>query len=148
MTGAARSLPSAGINRTGTIRRTHRLRADPKAAHGPGSRFAARIVLPHGMPVFFRVDLPRSRISVMELDALLLSRLQFAGTIMFHYLFPPLSIGLGLLMVIVEAQWLRTRAKAIEKRWLSAGTSIDVGDIPDRPGLRVDGQVTQAAQVL
>ncbi|MCA9794723.1 MAG: cytochrome ubiquinol oxidase subunit I [Candidatus Eremiobacteraeota bacterium] len=39
----------------------------------------------------------------------LLSRLQFAGTIMFHYLFPPLTIGLGLIMVLLEFQWLRTR---------------------------------------
>lgn len=38
----------------------------------------------------------------------LLSRLQFAGTIMFHYLFPPLTIGLGLIMVLLEFQWLRT----------------------------------------
>src|SRR5262245_58778663 len=29
-------------------------------------------------------------------------------TIMFHYLFPPLSIGLGLLMVIMEGLYLRT----------------------------------------
>lgn len=43
------------------------------------------------------------------MDVETLSRLQFAGTIMFHYLFPPLTIGLGLIMVIVEAQWLRTR---------------------------------------
>ena len=28
-------------------------------------------------------------------DVFLLSRLQFAMTIMFHYIFPPLSIGLG-----------------------------------------------------
>lgn len=38
----------------------------------------------------------------------ILSRLQFAGTVMFHYLFPPLSIGLGLLMVIFEGMWLKT----------------------------------------
>ncbi len=38
----------------------------------------------------------------------MLSRLQFAGTIMFHYIFPPLSIGLGLLMVMFEGMWLRT----------------------------------------
>jgi ATP-dependent DNA helicase RecG len=41
---------------------------------------------------------------------------------------------------------LRTRATAIEQRRLSAGTSMDVGDILDRLGLRIDGQVTQAAQ--
>jgi cytochrome d ubiquinol oxidase subunit I len=38
----------------------------------------------------------------------LLSRLQFAGTVMFHYLFPPLAIGLGFVMVLLEALWLRT----------------------------------------
>lgn len=43
---------------------------------------------------------------------------------------------------------LRTRATAIEQRRLSAGTSMDVGDILDRLGLRVDGHVTQAAQML
>src|SRR6266508_607560 len=45
----------------------------------------------------------------MELDVLLLSRIQFALTIMFHYLFPPLSIGLGILMVFMEGIYLRTR---------------------------------------
>lgn len=39
----------------------------------------------------------------------LLSRIQFAMTIMFHYLFPPLSIGLGVLMVFMEGMYLRTR---------------------------------------
>jgi ATP-dependent DNA helicase RecG len=43
---------------------------------------------------------------------------------------------------------LRTRQTAIEQRRLSAGTSMDVGDILDRLGLRVDGQITQAAQML
>jgi cytochrome d ubiquinol oxidase subunit I len=43
------------------------------------------------------------------MDVETLSRLQFAGTIMFHYIFPPLTIGLGLIMVILEGQWLRTR---------------------------------------
>ena len=37
------------------------------------------------------------------MDVVGLSRLQFALTIMFHYLFPPLTIGLGVLMVIMEA---------------------------------------------
>jgi cytochrome bd ubiquinol oxidase subunit I len=45
----------------------------------------------------------------MELDHLLLSRLQFAFTIMFHYLFPPLTIGLGGLMVSLEALYLKTK---------------------------------------
>ena len=54
------------------------------------------------------------------LDAVLLSRIQFALTIGFHYLFPPLSIGLGLLMVIMEGLYLRTRDhqyEAMAKFW-------------------------------
>lgn len=47
-------------------------------------------------------------------DALFLSRLQFALTIMFHYLFPPFSIGLGLLMVFMEGMYLKTGDKYYE----------------------------------
>lgn len=43
------------------------------------------------------------------MDVEILSRLQFAGTAMFHYLFPPLTIGLGLIMVIIEGIWMKTR---------------------------------------
>jgi len=43
------------------------------------------------------------------MDVLLLSRIQFALTSAFHYLYPPLSIGLGLMLVIMEAIWLKTR---------------------------------------
>lgn len=42
------------------------------------------------------------------MDVLLLSRIQFAFTIAFHYLYPPLSIGLGVCLVIMEGLWLRT----------------------------------------
>src|SRR6516162_3399038 len=41
-------------------------------------------------------------------DVFLLSRIQFALTIMFHYIFPPLSIGLGTIMVIMEGTYLWT----------------------------------------
>lgn len=54
------------------------------------------------------------------MDVVVLSRLQFALTIMFHYLFPPLSIGLGLLLVLMEGQYLRTRNpiyEAMAKFW-------------------------------
>jgi len=43
------------------------------------------------------------------MDVLLLSRLQFALTIMFHYLFPPLTIGLGVMLVVLEGLYLKTR---------------------------------------
>lgn len=42
------------------------------------------------------------------MDVLSLSRLQFALTIGFHYIFPVLSIGLGLLLVITEGMYVRT----------------------------------------
>jgi cytochrome d ubiquinol oxidase subunit I len=42
------------------------------------------------------------------MDILILSRIQFAFTIAFHYIFPPLSIGLGVLLVVIEALWLKT----------------------------------------
>jgi len=38
-----------------------------------------------------------------------LARLQFAFTIAFHYIYPPLSIGLGVIIVLIEALWLKTR---------------------------------------
>jgi cytochrome d ubiquinol oxidase subunit I len=44
----------------------------------------------------------------MDFDVLTLSRIQFALTIMFHYIFPPLSIGLGTLMVLMEGRYLWT----------------------------------------
>ncbi|MCU0784520.1 MAG: cytochrome ubiquinol oxidase subunit I [Verrucomicrobia bacterium] len=43
------------------------------------------------------------------MDVLILSRLQFAATISFHYIYPPLSIGLGVMLVIFEALWLKTQ---------------------------------------
>lgn len=45
----------------------------------------------------------------MGLDVVLLSRLQFALTIMFHYLFPPLTIGMGLVLVYLEGMHLWRR---------------------------------------
>jgi len=43
------------------------------------------------------------------MDLELLSRLQFGITIGFHYLFPPLSIGLGLILVIMEGMYMKTK---------------------------------------
>lgn len=42
-------------------------------------------------------------------DPVLLSRLQFALTIMFHYIFPPMTIGLGVVLVGLEGLWLKTK---------------------------------------
>jgi cytochrome d ubiquinol oxidase subunit I len=48
------------------------------------------------------------------MDVVLLSRLQFALTIMFHYLFPPLTIGMGVVLVYLEGMYLRTREPGYE----------------------------------
>ena len=45
----------------------------------------------------------------------ILARLQFAITVMFHYLFPPLSIGLGLILVLTEGIYLKTKNPIYEK---------------------------------
>src|SRR4029078_9366106 len=58
----------------------------------------------------------------MHLDVVFLSRLQFAFTIMFHYLFPPLTIGMGVVLVYLEGMYLRTRESIDEtaaKLWRS-----------------------------
>lgn len=45
----------------------------------------------------------------MELDALMLSRIQFGFTISFHIIFPAITIGLASYLVVLEALWLRTK---------------------------------------
>ncbi len=49
------------------------------------------------------------------MDAILLSRIQFAVTIGFHYIFPPLSIGLSLLIIYMEGMYLKTKDPAYKK---------------------------------
>ncbi len=42
------------------------------------------------------------------MDVLLLSRLQFTATTLFHFLFVPLTLGLSILVAIMETQYART----------------------------------------
>ncbi len=49
------------------------------------------------------------------MDVEILARIQFAFTVAFHYIYPPLSIGLGLIMVIMEGMFLRTGEKVYEQ---------------------------------
>lgn len=48
------------------------------------------------------------------MDVVLLSRIQFALTVMFHYLFPPLTIGMGVVLVYLEAMYLKTKQPIYE----------------------------------
>lgn len=43
------------------------------------------------------------------MDAVLLARIQFAFTVGFHFLFPPTTLGLTLIIVIVETLYLKTK---------------------------------------
>jgi cytochrome bd ubiquinol oxidase subunit I len=40
------------------------------------------------------------------MDAVTLARLQFGTTIVYHYLFVPLTLGLGLLIAIMETLYV------------------------------------------
>src|SRR3712207_5175097 len=44
----------------------------------------------------------------LDLDALLLARIQFAFTVSFHIVFPAMTIGLAAFLVVLEGAWLRT----------------------------------------
>lgn len=48
------------------------------------------------------------------MDVEILARIQFAFTIAFHYIYPPLSIGIGLIMVIMEGLYLKTGNREYE----------------------------------
>jgi len=43
------------------------------------------------------------------MDHEFLSRLQFAITVGFHYIYPPMSIGLGVVLIIMEGLYLKTK---------------------------------------
>lgn len=45
----------------------------------------------------------------------LLSRIQFAFTLTFHYIYPPLSIGLSLALIFMEGMYLKTKNQMWEK---------------------------------
>lgn len=49
------------------------------------------------------------------MDVEVLSRIQFALTISFHYIYPPLSIGLGLALIAFEGMFLYTGNKEYEQ---------------------------------
>lgn len=64
-------------------------------------------------------------------DVAWLSRFQFAFTVIYHFLFVPLSIGMGLLLALAETRYYKTRNpkdKAASRFWLRIFTaSFTVG---------------------
>lgn len=63
------------------------------------------------------------------MDTVLLSRVQFAVTTMFHILFPALTIGLSVFLVVVELLWLRTKEEVYYRlyRYWSKFFAINFG---------------------
>src|ERR1700749_961601 len=60
-----------------------------------------------------RTNISRTfKLTLMNVE--ILARVQFAFTIGFHYIYPPLSIGLGLMLVMLEALYLRTGNRVYE----------------------------------
>ena len=57
------------------------------------------------------------------MSVLTLSRFQFALTIGIHYLYPPLSIGLGVMLVLIEGLWLKT-GKAVYHQMARFWTNV------------------------
>lgn len=49
------------------------------------------------------------------MDVEFLSRIQFAFTVTFHYIYPPLSIGLSLALIMMEGMYLKTKDPLWEK---------------------------------
>lgn len=54
----------------------------------------------------------------MDLDALILSRLQFAFTIGFHIIFPAFTIGLASFLAVLEGLWLLTKKPLFKNLYL------------------------------
>ncbi|HRD46176.1 MAG TPA: cytochrome ubiquinol oxidase subunit I [Caulobacter sp.] len=54
----------------------------------------------------------------MDLDAILLARLQFAFTIAFHIIFPSFTIGLASFLAVLEGLWLSTRREVFRNLYL------------------------------
>jgi cytochrome bd ubiquinol oxidase subunit I len=79
----------------------------------------------------------------MDLDPLLISRLQFAFTIIFHIIFPTFTIGLSAYIATLCVMWMRTgkeRYRLLAQFW----TKIFAARSP-RLGLRAYAAIGESA---
>jgi len=63
---------------------------------------------------------------MIDMDVVLLSRLQFAMTAMYHFLFVPLTLGLSLLMAIMESVYVMTGREIWRRMTLFWGTLFGI----------------------
>ena len=71
------------------------------------------------------------------MDPTFAARVQFGMTLAFHYIFPPITIGLGLLLVFMEGTFLLTRKPIYERLTTTtmSGTNPDGSHYSD-PGVK------------
>jgi cytochrome d ubiquinol oxidase subunit I len=65
------------------------------------------------------------------LDPVLLARIQFALTVGFHFLFPPVTIGLAWIIVVIESLYLRRGEeiyKSMSRFWVKIFYGVSVRD--------------------
>lgn len=67
----------------------------------------------------------------MSLDAVLLSRLQFAFTIGYHILWPAYTIGISSFIIVLNVLWLATPKQICreQSRWPLAGSESASGPL-------------------
>jgi cytochrome bd-type quinol oxidase subunit 2 len=62
----------------------------------------------------------------MDLDVVLLSRIQFAFTISFHIIFPSFTIALAAWLALLEGRWLQAASPPSSLRFLFYGAGLFV----------------------
>ena len=65
------------------------------------------------------------------MDVIFLSRLQFAATALYHFLFVPLTIGLSIMLAIMETVYVMTKRPVWRQRpCLTLSLSSEAQDWP------------------
>lgn len=66
------------------------------------------------------IEKPNRKVEKLPMDVVMLSRLQFASTTIFHFFFVPISIGLALIIAIMETMYVvkgKEEYKTMAKFW-------------------------------
>ena len=86
----------------------------------------------------------------MMTDALLWHRLQFIFTITYHYLFPQLTMGLALLIVVFKALALRTRDESYNEvaRFWGRLFALNFAMAHTGENIILAGQIRRARQLV
>jgi Cytochrome bd terminal oxidase subunit I len=94
----------------------------------------------HSQPSNFQVD----ALPVTIMDPVILSRLQFALTASFHSIYPPISMGLGVLLVWFGWKYVRNK----DPIWRQAEKARQLFVRFAKAMLRADQNVTETESVV